>query len=159
METPDPWSAILDQLSKLLVPDWSGLILLMPFLIIFGVLAPILTLLALAWGWHWLTARRARVRVAEPEPQPAALDAGGLPIYPANVPYCGEHRVVFPPSAVRCTVDGADLSVRCPVDDTVRDAAIQTCTACGTRFVLGAASTSALVRRTVGPPPGGAAVA
>jgi hypothetical protein len=159
MESPDPWSAVLDQLTKLLVPDWSGLIGLMPFLLIFGVLAPILTLLALAWVWHWLTSRRARVSVAEPGPQPAELDAGGEPVFPPNVPYCGEHRLVFAPSAVRCPVDGADLSVRCPVDDTVRDASLQTCTACGTRFVLGAANTSALVRRTAGPPPGGAAIA
>ncbi len=159
METPDPWTAILDQLTKVLVPDWAGLILLLPFLLIVGVLAPILTLIALAWGWHWLTDRRARIKVAEPEVQVAALDAGGQPDYPANVPYCGEHRLVFPPSATRCSVDGADLSVRCPVDDTVRDASIQTCAACGTRFVLGAASTSALVRRAAGPPPGGAAVA
>jgi hypothetical protein len=159
MENPDPWTAILDQLTKVFVPDWSGLILLMPFLILVGLVGPILTLLALAWVWHWITDRRARITVAEPEPQLAELDAGGQPVYPANVPYCGDHRLVFPPSATRCSVDGADLSVRCPVDDTVRDAAIQTCTACGTRFVLGAASTSALVRRTVGPPPGGAAVA
>jgi hypothetical protein len=159
MENPDPWSAILDQLTKVLVPDWSGLIDLMPFLILVGLVGPILTLLVLAWGWHWLKSRRAHITVAEPEPELAALDASGQPIYPPNVPYCGEHRLVFPPSATRCTVDGADLSVRCPVDDTVRDASIQTCTACGTRFVLGAASTSALVRRTVGPPPGGAAVA
>jgi hypothetical protein len=159
MESPDPWSAALDQLTKVLVPDWSGLVALMPFLLIIGVLGPILTLLGLAWVWHWLTARRARVTVAEPGPQAAELDAGGQPVFPANVPYCGEHRLLFAPSAVRCTVDGADLSVRCPVDHTVRDASIQTCTACGTRFVLGAANTSALVRRTVGPPPGGAAVA
>jgi hypothetical protein len=159
MESPDPWSAFLDQLTKVLVPDWSGLVTLLPFLIIIGVIGPILTLLALAWVWHWITARRARVSVREPEAQLAESDAGGQPSFPANVPYCGEHGLVFPPSAVRCTVDGADLSVRCPVDHTVRDAGIQTCTACGTRYVLGAASTSALVGRTVGPPPGGAAVA
>jgi hypothetical protein len=159
MDSPDPWSAVLDQLSKALIPDWSGLIALLPFLLIVGVLGPIFSLLALAWGWHWLSARRARVKVAEPGPALAELDAGGQPVFPANVPYCGEHGLLFAASAVRCTVDGADLSVRCPVDNTVRDAAIQTCTACGTRFVLGAASTSALVRRTVGPPPGGAAVA
>lgn len=159
MDSPDPWTFVLDQLTKVLVPDWSGLIGLLPFLLIVGVLGPILSLLALAWAWHWVTRRRAHVKVVEPEPRPAALDASGQPVFPANVPYCAEHRLVFPASAVRCTVDGADLSVRCPVDHTVRDAAIQTCTACGTRFVLGAASTSALVRRTAGPPPGGAAVA
>lgn len=159
MESPDPWSAVLDQLTKLLVPDWSGVIALLPFLLIIGVLGPILTLLALAWAWHWLAHRRARVTVEEPQPQLAELGPGGAPLFPANVPFCPDHGLVFAPSVVRCTIDGADLSVRCPVDHTVRDASIQTCTACGTRYVLGAASTSALVRRTVGPPPGGAAVA
>jgi hypothetical protein len=159
MDSPDPWTSVLDQLTRVLVPDWSGLIELLPFLLLVGVVGPILTLLALAWAWHWLTIRRARIRVVEPEPRLAALDAGGQPVFPVNVPYCAEHGLVFAPSAVRCTVDGADLQVRCPVDHTVRDAAIDTCTACGTRFVLGAASTSALVRRTAGPPPGGAAVA
>lgn len=159
MGSPDPWSSILDQLTKVLVPDWPGLILLLPFLLIVGVLGPILSLMGLAWAWHWLTARRARVTVSEPAARPVELDAGGRALFPVNVPYCGEHGLVYPPSAVRCAIDGADLTVRCPVDDTVRVASITTCTACGTRFVLGAASTSALVRRTVGPPPGGAAVA
>ena len=61
-----------------------------------------------------------------------------LPVFPANVPYCLEHSIIYPASRVRCEVDGADLSVRCPVDGTVRDASIQTCSGCGTRFVLGA---------------------
>jgi len=159
MDSPDPWTFVLDQLTKVFVPDWTGLVELLPFLLLVGVVGPILTLLVLAWGWHWLTERRARVEVVEPQPRLASLDAGGQPVFPANVPYCSQHRMVFPPSAVRCSVDGADLEVRCPVDHTVRDASIQTCTACGTRYVLGAASTSALVARTVGPPPGGAAVA
>lgn len=159
MDSPDPWTFVLDQLTKVLVPDWSGLIELLPFLLLVGLIGPILTLLVLAWAWHWLTARRARVKVAEPEPRLAALDAGGQPVFPVNTPYCAEHRLVFPPSAVRCSVDGADLEVRCPVDHTVRDAAIQTCAACGTRYVLGAGGDSALVRRTAGPPPGGAAIA
>lgn len=159
METTDPWTAILDQMSKVFIPDWSGLIALLPFLLIVGVIGPIVSLLALAWAWHLITRRRARIKVNEPEPQLAALDAGGQPVFPANVPYCREHGLVFATSAVRCTIDGAELSVRCPVDHTVRDASIQTCTGCGTRYVLGAASTSALVRRTAGPPPGGAAVA
>ena len=74
-----------------------------------GVLGPILTLVALAWAWHWLTARRAKVRVAEPEPRLAALDAAGQPIFPVNLPYCAEHRLVFAPSGVLLKFDGADL--------------------------------------------------
>ena len=80
-------------------------------------------------------------------------------MFPPNVPYCLEHSIIYPATDVRCAVDGADLSVRCPVDGTVRDASIQTCSGCGTRFVLGAGSAAALVRAPSGPPEGGAAVA
>jgi hypothetical protein len=159
VESPDPWTYFLNWLTTVVVPNWSELVNMLPFWILLGVVGPILTLLALAWTWHLVTDRRARVRITETEPALAALDTGGSPVFPPNIPYCAEHGLVFPPSAVRCTVDGADLAVRCPVDGTVRDASIQTCTACGTRFVLGAASTSVMVRRPAGPPPGGAAVA
>jgi hypothetical protein len=159
VESPDPWTYFLNWLTTVLVPDWTELVNMLPFWILLGVVGPIFTILALAWTWHVITDRHPRVNVADTEPQLAALDAGGAPLFPANVPYCAEHGLVFPPSAVRCTVDNADLSVRCPVDGTVRDASIQMCTACGTRYVLGAASTSVMVRRPAGPPPGGAAVA
>ncbi|MBX3031798.1 MAG: hypothetical protein KF809_16745 [Chloroflexi bacterium] len=159
MTSPDPWTAFLDLLTKAIVPDWSGLIVLLPFLLLVGVLGPIMSLIALAWVYHFLTKRRARVRVAEAEATLAVLDAGGAPSYPANTPYCPEHALIYPVSRVRCEIDGADLAVRCPVDGTVRDAGTQTCNACGTRFVLGATSTSDLVRRPAGPPEGGAAVA
>ncbi len=157
--SPDPWTAFLDLLTKAIVPDWSGLIALLPFLILVGVIGPILSLLALMWLWHFITKRRMRVEVTEAEAQLAQLDTGGAPIFPANVPYCPEHGLVYPSSRVRCEIDGADLALRCPVDGTVRDAGTQTCKACGTRFVLGAVSTSDLVRRPAGPPPGGAAIA
>jgi hypothetical protein len=45
------------------------------------------------------------------------------------------------------------------VDGTVREAAIQVCAACGTRFILGAGTLPTLVKRTNRPPTGGAAVA
>jgi hypothetical protein len=159
VSSPDPWTYFLDWLTTVLVPDWTELVSMLPFFLLLGVVGPILTLIGLMWVWHLFTARRAKVRVADRAPEPAALDAGGAPVFPANTPYCATHSLVFPGSAVRCTVDGADLSVRCPVDGTVRDASIQTCAGCGTRYVLGAVSTSALVRRVSGPPEGGAAVA
>ena len=61
--------------------------------------------------------------------------------------------------APHAAVDRADLSVACPVDGTVRAASIQTCPACGTRFVLGAGSSPTLVTGRSGPPEGGAAIA
>jgi hypothetical protein len=56
-------------------------------------------------------------------------------------------------------VDGDPLSVICPVDGTVRNAEIDTCSACGTKFKLGATAPSSVVLSSDGPPEGGAAVA
>ena len=60
---------------------------------------------------------------------------------------------------VSTTVNGDPLSVICPVDGTMPSAEIDTCSACGTKFKLGATSPSAVVLAPDGPPEGGAAVA
>jgi hypothetical protein len=156
---PDPWSAFLDWLTTVIVPDWNQLVSMFPFFLIVGVVGPILTLIALMWAWYLFHRRRGRVTVAEPDVVPAPLDAAGRPAFPPNAPYCQEHGLVFPPSRTTCEVDGDDLSVACPVDGTVRAASIQTCPACGTRYVLGASVTPMLVQRTGRPPSGGAAIA
>ena len=75
------------------------------------------------------------------------------------MPYCEQHALVFPARARRCNVNGDPLSVACPVDGTVRDAEIDTCPACGTKYKLGAKSGSAVVLSSDGPPEGGAAIA
>ena len=159
MPAPDPWTTFLDWLTTMVVPDWTALVATLPFLVVVGVAAPLFSLIVLAWVWHFFRKRRARFETGEPEGVPAPLGADGLPTFPTNVPYCLEHSVIYPASSVRCAVDSADLSVRCPVDGTVRDASIQTCSGCGTKFVLGASGGSVLVRRSAGPPEGGAAVA
>jgi hypothetical protein len=56
-------------------------------------------------------------------------------------------------------VDGADLSVACPVDGSVRVAEIETCAACGTRYTLGMTAGSLVVVAADRPPEGGAAIA
>ena len=89
----------------------------------------------------------------------APVGAEGRLVFSPNVPYCEDHGLVYPPHATRCEIDRADLSVACPVDGTVRAASIQTCPACGTRFVLGAGSSPTLVVGRSGPPDGGAAIA
>ncbi len=132
---------------------------MLPFWVVLGVVAPILTLLMLAWVWHFLRKPRPRVHIGEPEAVAAPRATDGLAIFPPNVPYCLEHSLIYPASRSRCEIDGTDLSVRCPVDGTVRDASIHTCSGCGTKFVLGASSVPALVVRRAGPPEGGAAVA
>ena len=159
MSAPDPWTYFLDWLTTVIVPNWTELVNMLPFWIVLGVVGPILSLLLLAWTWHFLSKPRAHIQTGEPEAVRAPLGADGQPLFPVSTPYCLEHGLIYPSSRVRCEIDGTDLSVRCPVDGTVRDASVQTCTGCGTRYVLGASSAPALVARRAGPPEGGAAVA
>ena len=56
-------------------------------------------------------------------------------------------------------MNGDPLSVACPVDGTVRNAEIDTCSACGTKYKLGAKASALTVQATDGPPEGGAAIA
>jgi hypothetical protein len=156
---PDPWSAFLDWLTTVLIPSWGELIGLLPYVLVGTLVGPILTLILLMWVWHYMTRRRGRIRRGEPQPVAAPLGGDGQPTFPANVPYCETHALLFPARDTVCSVDGSALKVACPVDGTVRDAQIDTCTACGTRFTLGAARGTAIVLAQDGPPEGGAAVA
>ena len=155
----DPWTAFLDWLQTILVPDWNGLIQLLPLLIIVGLTGPILSLLALYWFFVAAKTPRGKVSVDDVQPQPAAVGEGGVPLYPPNVPYCPTHALLYPPQAKDCEIDGEELLVRCPVDDTVRVARQEVCRTCGTRYQLGASLAPVVVRRRGQPPAGGAAVA
>jgi hypothetical protein len=155
----DAWGKILEWLQGLIIPDWNGLIHLLPILVILGLTGPILSLLLVYWLYHAFIDRRGKVQFDELEAAPAAHSADGTPVFPVNVPYCIEHELVFPPTARTCTVDGDELTVRCPVDDAVRVASQEVCRVCGTRYQLGAAVSPVIVRRRHQPPAGGAAVA
>lgn len=155
----DAWTAFLQWLSTILIPDWGGLIGLLPILLIVGVVGPGLSFLALYWMYVRLKSRRGHVRTAEPEPLAVAATADGSYVYPANAPYCPTHHLVYPPTMSQCQVDRAELLVRCPVDDSVRVASQQLCRTCGTRYQLGASLSPIVVRRRGSPPAGGAAVA
>ena len=155
----DPWTAFLDWLTTVLVPTWGELIDLLPYVVMGMIVGPILTIVVLMWGWYLIKRRRGKVRHGEAQPVAASHDAEGAPVFPANVPYCEHHALVFPPRARACPVDGDLLSVTCPVDGTVRDAETDTCSACGTKFKLGATSASSVVLSSDGPPDGGAAIA
>lgn len=155
----DPWTAFLDWLSTILIPDWNGLIQLLPILLILGVVGPGLTFLALYWIYVRFSNRRGKVRIDEPEPVPAEQAADGTFIYPANAPYCPTHHLIYPATARECPVDSEELLVRCPVDASVRVAGQQLCRTCGTRYQLGASLAPIVVRRRGSPPAGGAAVA
>jgi hypothetical protein len=155
----DPWTAFLDWLTTIIIPDWNGLINLLPILLIVGLIGPVLTLLAAYWFFVRLKTRRGRVRTGEPEPVMAQTDAMGNPIFPPNTPYCPTHALLYPPTAKRCEIDGTELQVRCPVDDNVRVAGQEICRVCGTRYQLGASVAPVVVRRQGRPPEGGAAIA
>jgi hypothetical protein len=157
--SPEPWTPFLDWLGTVLVPDWGELIGLLPYVIMGTIVGPILTIIVLMWGWHLLQRRGGKVRHGAAQPTAARLDEGGLPVFPANAPYCEEHALVYPPRAVACSIDDRPLDVTCPVDGTVRSAEIETCAGCGTKFKLGAAGGSSVVLSSDGPPEGGAAIA
>ena len=99
------------------------------------------------------------MRTEEPEPTPAPIGEDGQPTFPANVPYCAPHALIYPATARTCDVDGGELLVRCPVDDNARVASQQLCRVCGTRYQLGASLAPVAVRRRGHPPEGGAAIA
>jgi hypothetical protein len=155
----DPWTAFLTWLQSIIIPDWGGLIALLPILIIIGVIGPALTLIAAYWVYVLATNRRGKVRIAEPEPAEVPQLADGTYDYPTNVPYCPTHNLMYPATARECNIDGEELQVRCPVDGSVRVATQQLCRTCGTRFQLGAALSPVVVTRRGTPPAGGAAVA
>ena len=159
MPAPDPWTAFLTWLTTVIVPNWTELVSMLPFFLVLGVVGPILSLIMLAWVWHFFKRRRAHIHLAIPEAFPAPRDARGEPRFPPNVPFCLEHALIYPASRVTCEIDGANLSVRCPVDGTARASSLQICSACGTRYVLGASKAPALIERRGRPPEGGAAVA
>jgi hypothetical protein len=155
----DALGQLLEWLQGIIIPDWNNLIALLPIFVILGLTGPILSLLALYWLYHAFIDRGGRVHLAELGPSTAARRPDGTPIFPPNVPYCIEHELIFQPTERRCSIDGALLTVRCPVDENVRTADEQTCRVCGTRYQLGASLTPVQVERRRQPPEGGAAVA
>ena len=157
MNLASPGQSLLDALEFAIMPEWSFLISLLPFLLIVGVLGPVLSLLALGWFVHLMRRRRGRARLVDPEPRAITFDAAGAAVIPANEPYCLRDGLIYPAGTTRCDECKDELLVRCPVDSTVRPAGQQLCRGCGTKYVLGARS--AAVRRSPGPPEGGAAVA
>lgn len=158
-EPMDAWTAFLAWLQTILIPDWNGLMALVPILLIVGLIGPVLSLLVVYWLRVRLSNRRGRVRIDDPEPTAAPRGSDGEPIYPPSTPYCPTHALIHPPTATACTIDGEELLVRCPVDANVRVAGQQVCRACGTRYQLGASLAPLVVRRHGSPPEGGAAIA
>jgi hypothetical protein len=155
---------LVDQLIKisefLILPNWSDLVQhWLPVALVLFVIGPILTLLVLYWLYQWFHMPRFHVRPAEVGAVPVPRDESGEALVPASVPYCSYDGLLYPAKETRCSECRHELTVRCPVDDTLRSASEQTCSACGTRYVLGASETAIAVQRRSGPPAGGEAVA
>src|SRR5512140_2254409 len=110
-------------MSKLVIPDWPGLIQLLPVFVVLGLLGPLLSLAVLAWLGYGVTKPRVRVRYDEGT-KVAPRDHLGRPIVPAGEPYCPRDGLVYPTGRVRCDVDKTDLLLRCPKCDVVRTASI-----------------------------------
>ncbi len=155
----DPWTAFLTWFQTIIIPDWNGLFALLPILVIVGVVGPMLSLLAVYWIYVLATNRRGRTHVEDPLPVPAPELADGSYDFPPNAPYCPTHNLIYPATTRDCPIDGRELQVRCPVDNSVRVASQQTCRTCGTRYELGAALAPIVVTRRGAPPAGGAAIA
>jgi hypothetical protein len=149
------WSDFLGFISKLVIPDWSGLIALMPVFVLIGIVGPLLSLALLAWLGYGITKPRVKVSYDEGT-KVAPRDHLGRPIVPAGEPYCPRDGPIYPMGTLRCDVDRTDLLVRCPKCDVVRTAGISACGNCGLALNL---QPRAMIVSTDGPPPGGAAIA
>jgi hypothetical protein len=149
------WSDFLAFLSKLVIPDWPGLIALLPIFVLIGIVGPLLSLAALAWLGYGVTKPRVRVRYDEGT-KVAPRDHLGRPIVPAGEPYCPRDGLIYSMGRLRCDVDKTDLLVRCPKCEVVRTAGIATCGNCGLTLNL---QPRAMIIASDGPPPGGAAIA
>ena len=149
------WSDFLAWLSTIIIPDWTGLIALLPVFVLIGVVGPIITLLVMAWLGYGITKPRTNVKFVEGT-RVAPLNHLGEPILPAGEPYCPLDGLIYEFGTTRCDRDKTLLQVRCPKCEIVRDADIQTCGNCGLVLKI---EPRTLIVSTDRPPPGGAAIA
>jgi hypothetical protein len=150
------WNQILEITSLFILPDWSGVIALLPVLVVLGLVGPFMTFLAL--GTFIYLIRKPRVKVAfEEGPRVADIGADGEPIFPVGLPYCRRDALVYPSGAHFCDRCRDKLAVMCPMCGLGRFALADTCTNCG--LVLKVRSKAMVVAAAPGPKPGGAAAA
>lgn len=150
------WTQILEVTSFFVIPDWGGLIGLLPIIVLLGLVMPFLTFLALGTVIYLI--RKPRVRLAfEEGPRVAEISPGGDPAFPVGLPHCRRDDLVYPSGATRCERCRDELAVICPMCGLGRAAIVDTCTNCG--LVLKVAPRAIAVRTTPGPKPGGAAAA
>ena len=98
LQAVDPWTAFLEWLQTILIPDWNGLILLLPILLILGVVGPGLSLLALYWFYvvGIRPARQGPDHRARDARQPAEHAADGTADLPAKRALLPDARAALP---------------------------------------------------------------
>jgi hypothetical protein len=150
------WNQILEITTLFVLPDWGGVIGLLPVLVVLGLVAPFMTFLALGTVLYLI--RKPRVKVAfEEGPRVAEIGSDGEPVFPVGLPYCRRDALVYPSGTHHCERCHDKLAVVCPMCGLGRFALVDTCTNCG--LVLKVKSRSSVVAATPGPKPGGAAAA
>jgi hypothetical protein len=148
------WQGLIDFTAQLILPDWNGLVALLPLLLLVLVVGPLVSLLALVWLVY--VVRKPRTAVTfEDGPRPAPLDADGTPLLPRGEPYSAQTGLIYPPGSTHDDAGGL-LTVICPMCGLGRAAEIDTCGNCG--LVLRVVPRARALRR-IGPPPGGTAAA
>jgi hypothetical protein len=154
------WTQLLDLLSKIILPDWTSVINLLPILIVLGVVGPLLTILMVFWFWYFIVKPRGPTpRAVDEGPRQAPIGKDGYPVFPAGEPYCFQHGLIYPVGTRRCDVDGELLLVRCPRCGLGRPAEIDTCGNCGLVLKVEKVPRGMELGGAAGPPPGGAAAA
>ena len=150
------WTQILEVTAFFVIPDWGGLIGLLPIIVVLGLVMPFLTFVALGTVVYLI--RKPRVKLAfEEGPRVAEIGPGGDPVYPVGLPHCRRDDLVYPSGTTRCERCRDELAVICPMCGLGRAAIVDACTNCG--LVLKVAPRAIAVRTTPGPKPGGAAAA
>lgn len=148
------WDSLLEFTSQFVIPDWGGLVALLPVFLLVGVVGPLLTILALYWLVYVVLRPRTKVRFDD-GPRPAPLDSEGRPVFPPGEPYSAREALIYPAGQIRDD-QGELLLVVCPMCGLGRAAEIDTCGNCG--LVLKVVP-RARALRPAGPPPGGASIA
>lgn len=150
------WTQILEVTTLFVIPDWGGLIGLLPIVVLLGLVMPFLTFVALGTVIYLI--RKPRVKLAfEEGPRVAEIGPGGEPVYPVGLPHCRRDDLVYPSGTTRCERCRDELAVICPMCGLGRAAIMDTCANCG--LVLKVAPRAIAVRTTPGTKPGGAAAA
>jgi hypothetical protein len=150
------WNQILEITSLFLLPDWDGVIALLPILIVLGLVAPFLTFVALGTVIYLI--RKPRIRVTfEEGPRVAEIGPGGEPVFAVGLPYCRRDALTYPSGTHRCERCDDELAVTCPICGLGHSAVVDTCANCG--LVLKVKARAIAVRTPAGPKPGGAAAA